>query len=237
MLSVLKFETVARVIATISVVICAAFLLTGLATGPLALLMSGGLISFVVMVLFLPLYNKSWFHKLYGFFRGPTLIYPVLDGQWRGEIESNWSIVKKMLAVSRGEESGPFDPLTQDLDRLKWDPPIPITANILSGFLDFKINVVVDGTTRQSETLSVRLDRTETGIPRLRYIFRQFDESLNLLPSDQETHLGAAELTLSSDGKTLKGRYWTDRVGNKGLNTAGRIVLRRVTKPHSPAST
>lgn len=233
MLSVLKFETIARLIAGLSVMVCALVLLTGWADGPLALMMSAGLVSFLVLMLLLPLYVRSWFHRLYRLIRGPTLIYPVLDGQWHGEIESNWSIVKKLLAVSKGEEPGPFDPLNHDLGSVDWGQPVQVTATIVSGFLDFKMTMLMVGTTRRSETLVVKLDRTETKTPRLRYIYRQTDQSLKIAPTDRETHLGSAELTLSDDGNTLSGRYWTDRIGDKGLNTAGRLMLKRASEANN----
>ncbi|KCZ90217.1 hypothetical protein [Hyphomonas jannaschiana] len=231
MLSVLKFETSVRLIASLSVIVCALVLLTGWVKGPFGLVMKAGVITLIVTLLLLPLYNKKWFHGLYRLIRAEKYVFPVLDGEWRGEIRSNWPLVRKMLAISRGEQSGPFDPLNDDLGQFDWDPPIEVTAIIESGFLDFKMTMCMDGTTRRSETLNAKLDRTETGSPRLRYIYRQFDEGLDIAPTDRESHLGSAELTLSDDGKTLNGRYWTDRVSDKGLNTAGRLVLRRVEAP------
>lgn len=231
MLSILKFDTSVRLIAGLSVMVCAIVLLTGWVKGPIALVMKAGVITLIVTLLLLPLYNRKWFHGLYRLIRAEKYVFPVLDGEWCGEIRSNWPLVRKMLAVSRGEQPGPFDPLNEDLGQFDWGPPIEVTATIRSGFLDFKMTMCMVNTSRRSETLIVKLDRTETGAPRLRYIYRQFDEGLNIAPTDRETHLGSAELTLSDDGNTLSGRYWTDRVGEKGLNTAGRLVLRRVETP------
>ncbi|MEO1321918.1 MAG: hypothetical protein AAFV59_02820 [Pseudomonadota bacterium] len=227
MLSVLKFETQVRIIAVLTVLVCALLLLSGLAGGVWGLITSAGLISLLVLGLLLPLYIRSWFHAVYRCLRGPKFVFPLLDGEWHGEIESNWSLVKKMLAVSSGKEQGPFDPLNADPNDLEWDPPVQVVATIVSGFLDFEMTMLMTGTKRHSETLSVSLDRTEKKRPRLRYIFRQTDDSLKIQPTDRDSHLGSAELILSEDGTTLSGRYWTDRVGEKGLNTAGRLVLRR----------
>ena len=228
MLSVLKFETGVRLIVGLSVVVCAVILFTGWVEGPVALLMRLGVITLIVMLLLAPLYNRTWFHFVYRRLGGPSLVYPVLDGEWHGEVRSNWPIVKRMLDISKGEQTGPYDPLTEDPSKTEEDEPIKVTAIIKSGFLDFKMDVRMDGTARWSETLSVKLDRTETGRPRIRYIFRQVDDSLEIVPTDRESHLGAAQLTLNEDGSVLSGRYWTDRVGDKGLNTSGLIEFRSV---------
>ncbi len=48
--------------------------------------------------------------------------------------------------------------------------------------------------------------------------------------TDSDRHLGAARVTVPLEGRpvVLEGNYWTDRNWNLGLNTAGRIRLRRV---------
>jgi len=151
-------------------------------------------------------------------------LFPMLDGQWEGEVHSNWPRIKAMMEAARGD--GPtFNALS---DPTPTDPvaaPVPITARIESGLLDFRITLTMSPT-RRSHTIFVKPERRPTGRPRLYYVYRQ-EESGTVEVSDASQHQGAAYLDYDSETDSLSGAYWTERQGELGLNTAGRIRLWR----------
>ena len=81
--------------------------------------------------------------------------------------------------------------------------------------------------TSETVTCSLRRDRGERR-PVLFYIYESHVSAPKNTDSDR--HLGAARVTIPLERrpKVLEGNYWTDRNWHLGLNTAGRIRLRRV---------
>lgn len=226
MISALNFQTLVRIITGFAVISCALVLVAFGIGSPIALLSKFGLISLIVSFLILPLTVPSWFRKVYRSIRAPQWFFPLLDGEWEGEVQSNWPLVRAMFEASSGSRPA-FDPRTSTLTDEEWGQPIPIRTTIATCALKFSMTMKMSGSKRRSDLLALKLDKDEMGRPRLRYLYKQVDENLVIESTDSSQHLGAAELIYDAESDSLTGEYWTNRSSDKGLSTAGRIVLRR----------
>lgn len=59
----------------------------------------------------------------------------------------------------------------------------------------------------------------------------------NHAATDEETHLGAADLALTEDYSRAEGTYWTRRSWRTGRNTAGTLDLARLSQRIDPRKT
>lgn len=62
--------------------------------------------------------------------------------------------------------------------------------------------------------------------PELTYVYEQFDPG-PIAVTDTKNHYGAGHLIYNAKQDQFAGEYWTQRNGDRGLNTAGTLVLRR----------
>lgn len=150
------------------------------------------------------------------------MLFPDLNGVWRGNTRSNWPSVKAMLDAYEGvavpRHSGPLDqvPLKEDAIELK------ITAS----FFRLRVEAELGATNATSHSISARvewddhLERFE-----LSYVYNQKTPSPE--STDEWLHPGAARLVLDMDTDGLAGEYWTRRTWRSGLNTAGMISVSR----------
>jgi len=150
--------------------------------------------------------------------------FPLLDGEWTVTLWSNWPQVRATLAAAQGEAPR-FDPLTQEPPS---DPaqPITMTAEITSSLFGIEIRMDVPGTERGSRTIFVRPQWCKPSLPTLTYVYEQTDHQ-PVTVTDVPQHLGAGVLKYHPEVDELRGEYWTQRQGSKGLNTAGSLLLRR----------
>jgi len=150
-----------------------------------------------------------------------------LDGEWEGELHSNWPRIRAMMEAARGDRPA-FDALSSDLPDGLPSEPVRLSATITSGLLDFKI-VMRMSPTRRSYTVFVKPAWCKPSAPRLYYLYEQTEVGA-IETSDISEHRGAAYLDYDPDLDTLHGRYWTERFADRGLNTAGRLILRRAAR-------
>lgn len=150
--------------------------------------------------------------------------FPLLDGTWDVTVWSNWPLVQATLAAAR-RETPAFDPLTQELAS---GPPEPIamTAEIKSSLFGIEMTMEVPGTKRGSRTVFVRPQWCRPGLPTLTYVYEQTDHK-PVAVTDVPQHFGAGVLKYHSESDEMRGEYWTQRQGSKGLNTAGTLLMRR----------
>jgi hypothetical protein len=149
---------------------------------------------------------------------GVRWLFPDIDGQWRGTMESNWPVIM--------ERSGLLQPGAA--------PPsgvIPADFTIKARLFFVRINQTSANGYTSSKTLFVRASRDpEDGELRLSYLY----EATTLQPevTNSGKHHGAGYIDLKEDGRgdqRFEGVYWTNRNWHpNALNTAGKIVLRRV---------
>jgi hypothetical protein len=179
-----------------------------------------GVVNFIVFLLtlrpvFLRVYKMTW-AKLWWF--------PLLEGQWTGELRSNWPRVHAMMLAAKG--AGPhFDALTDELP----DGGELITnldATIRCSLFSIEMEIRIPGTERTSHTVFVRPQWLRPARPQITYVYDQSDQGA-VAVTDAPHHRGAACLAYDANTEQLRGEYWTNRQGVKGLNTAGSLILRR----------
>lgn len=143
---------------------------------------------------------------------GVNKIFPVLEGTWIATLYSNWPEIAKRL-----------------------DPPV--TSNVTPKVGKIKIEqrlftmkmiLDMDDNYTKSHTIFVRPRRcSASGRLQLHYIY----EAQTIVPveTDSASHFGAASLDIKRENEeiSIEGVYWTNRNWAKGLNTAGRITLKR----------
>ncbi len=150
--------------------------------------------------------------------------FPLLDGKWTGELRSNWPRVRAMMMAAKG--AGPkFDTLTDELPRGD-ELVTKLEANIKCSLFNMEIEIHLPGTERTSRTVFVRPQWCRPAQPQLTYVYDQVDHG-QVAVTDVARHRGAAVLDYDRSMKELRGEYWTNRQGTKGLNTAGSLILRR----------
>jgi hypothetical protein len=170
--------------------------------------------------------NKRVFCPLWRLQPVQTLLFPYIAGQWEGQIFSNWPV---MAAMSSAFIDGSEAHSSSDLDvGVIGTADKPIKVLIEADLFRIRIRLRTADDYSTSRTIFVT-PRRSLGVAELLYIF-QNDTPLPV-NTDALSHLGAAFLqVLSKDGQqVIEGTYWTARNWTKGLNTAGRIVLRRPT--------
>mgnify|MGYP003627850398 CR=1 FL=1 len=226
MITALDAKLVVRIIAGLALLIGVFFVALSNPSGAWNLLFKVALISGFVSLIVIPLSSPKIFRWLHKWTGAKHWWFPLLDGVWEGQVHSNWSIVRAMMAASKGEREA-FDPVNDTLSNDEWDEPVNVRMTISSTLLTVALKMEMLGTNRRSSSLVVKLDRDEHRAPRLRYLYRQEDSAFIQAFSDSDTHLGAGELVLTEDGQNLIGRYWTARMAERGLNTAGKLSLKR----------
>jgi hypothetical protein len=146
--------------------------------------------------------------------------FPDLDGMWRGSLESNWPLVSVRL------QNAPAQPPSQ---------PVPATLRVKARLLSIHLSLETDSRYSDSETILVGVSKSGGDVPCLTYIYR--NRTPSPLSTDSGIHHGAARLELRPENgvPTFRGTYWTDRNWEKGLNTAGAVVFRKVREGASAA--
>lgn len=159
-------------------------------------------------------------------------VFPDLNGVWYGTTQSNWGVIekKRMAAATRGKlELGelPSIPLR----------PGDIAMEVKADLFRIKIRSKLSATGGTSTTLSARADKTPTNDEfRLSYLYKQ--DTPEPASTDEGSHDGAATLAISLGRPlSMEGVYWTRRKWREGMNTAGMIVVKRVSELHAPAGT
>lgn len=150
---------------------------------------------------------------------GMWRLFPNIDGSYEVEISSNWSVIK-----ARNEGREPDVSPEGDVALFNRVGRATITARLTR--VDMSLTMDDGYLTSETVACSVRRYKGERR-PVLFYIYDSHVSAPKKTDSDR--HLGAACITvpLERRPKVLEGNYWTDRNWHLGLNTAGRIRLRR----------
>jgi len=224
MINALPATLAARVVTSVIIVICAITIFRNSPTNAHEFLSNQGTVLMVVNLAILALTNQTVFAGFHFATFARFWWFPLLDGEWEGEVLSNFPRVEAMLLAAQ-RKAPAFNTLTQELpDGL--EKSIPVVARIRSSLFEMSIKMEVVGTARRSETLFVRPQWRRPDAPRLLYLYKQVDEG-RVAVTDTSEHFGAAILEFDKEALRLAGEYWTQRQSNKALNTAGRLVLRK----------
>lgn len=150
------------------------------------------------------------------------LLFPDLNGIWLGSSNSNWPVIKQMKDRALSDEKITEEEL-EKIDLQHDDMAIEIKASL------FKIKVLgkLSSTNGNSYSLSSTMYKKEDAeLVNLAYIYEQVTPDPKRM--DQDTHIGAASLSWNACvPNELTGVYWTRRSWRQGLNTAGRINLKK----------
>lgn len=148
--------------------------------------------------------------------RWPVRLWiPDIDGRWSGDLESNWAQVSARL-------KGDY-PVAGQPTQL-----VPVSVVIKARLLSVNMRLEADSRYSNSDTIAVSVScHGAAGTLRLAYVYE--NHTPNPEQTDSGHHFGAGYVDLLDRGDTqsFEGNYWTNRNWTKGLNTAGRIVLRR----------
>ena len=149
------------------------------------------------------------------------IIFPDLNGTWEGTQESNWSKIDAMrkAACNKGAAAADF---VDAIDLLS----LPISLEIKASLFELHVFAILPTTESTSVSAASRLIRSQDGRFILYYVFTQ--ETGLISSTDESVHDGAARLVYYPDQLELSGTYWTKRMWQAGLNTAGRLKVFRV---------
>lgn len=151
-------------------------------------------------------------------------IFPDLNGVWVGATSSNWPKIKKLIDCSHSAET-----ITeQDLFNLP-EQSNTIAMQIKSSLFRVSVEAILTSTKGEAYSITAKPWRHQhTKDIHLSYVYRQENSSHS--HTDEESHLGAADLILRADKyNEANGIYWTKRRWKQGRNTAGTIELKRVS--------
>ena len=189
--------------------------------------------AFIALILWRPVWTFLWRLPLLGKFLSRA-VFPDLNGHWEIEINSNWPIIDAMHNAAKSSKSKRFNVLSEstnlpDLQSLKFQ------ATIEQNWFSTKVSINPSSNSllQSSSTISVDLiPSNETDGKRLAYTYKQANKQTNMhprSPTDEHEFFGSALLLVSEDGQQLTGKYWTNRLWDRGLNAAGLITAKRST--------
>ncbi|MEX2375436.1 MAG: hypothetical protein WD942_07595 [Dehalococcoidia bacterium] len=139
--------------------------------------------------------------------------FPPFDGEWIASLESNWPAIQQ-----RSRPGGP--PVTLQA--------VKANVTIIARLFHIRMNLASDDRYSTSKTVFVRATRDpQDGSVSLHYLYHNTTKKAK--ETDSDSHDGAANLTVEGQGKDIwiEGVYWTNRNWHLGLNTAGKITLRK----------
>lgn len=149
-------------------------------------------------------------------------IYPDLNGTWEAHLETNWPVIDALRRAANGETER-LD--VSAVDKPSLDRPI-FNVKIYQSWT--KVGISLEGREGESVEIAVMPKRGgENEKHSLAYVFRQINPTP--ISTDASSFIGAAWIQISEDSSSMQGYYWTNREWHRGLNTAGRITLKRTS--------
>lgn len=148
--------------------------------------------------------------------------FPDLNGIWAGTTSSNWPTIKMLVDTAKSTKQ-----VTENELHNTPSQNDALVALVKNNLFHVRIIAKLGSTHSDSHTISATPWRHQhTKQIHISYIYQQ--STPNPESTDEETHLGAADLMLVNDGfSTAEGVYWTRRAWRTGRNTAGKISLQR----------
>ena len=149
-------------------------------------------------------------------------VFPDINGIWLGSTSSNWPRIKKMFEASQAAYMVTQD----DLHSIPLQTDA-MAVEIKATLFKVQITASLSSTNSQSHSITVCPRMDAHNRLQLTYVYNQDTPNPSL--TDADNHLGAADLVIDMDNiDKAEGFYWTRRSWQMGLNTAGRLELRRV---------
>ena len=202
---------------------------------PIASLLTSRVIAVVIwgsVALFIVVPGWRLFWKLP--LLGPWLanrIFSDLNGEWTVTLQSNWPVVN-CLKIAAASEEITFDPFVDELPNLL---EASFEVKIKQTWFRTDVTFLPNEKTPllSSETISVEFFKSENGKKSVAWVYKQTnkrDNTQRLAVTDQPKFYGSAILDVIEDATELQGQYWQNRFWDRGLNAAGIITLKRVSR-------
>lgn len=158
--------------------------------------------------------------------------YPDLNGVWVGTTASNWPTIEKMRNAATSDRTVNLDELYETPERHD-----AIAIEISASLFAFRLETGLSSMDATSYSITAKPWKCQhTPRIHLAYVYEQ--ETKDPSTTDEERHMGAADLVYDPQyPDDLEGVYWTRRSWISGLNTAGRLRLRRVSASKDPGKT
>lgn len=151
-------------------------------------------------------------------------VFPDLNGVWIGDTRSNWPTIKRMLDFARSKEE-----ITQSDLHATSEQVDALAVEIKASLFRVQITAGLSNTAGRSHSITVRPRKDTRDNIHLTYVYAQ--NTPNPASTDVEEYFGAADLEIELDDfERATGTYWTRRNWKMGVNTAGRLELRRIKK-------
>ncbi len=182
------------------------------------------LVVFLLPAIFSFIWRPIWkrFPKL------NELVYPDLNGEWDVTLKSNWSRQKQLLDSAKGLNAK-IDFEKCDGEELADLLDVKLKAKITMSMFTFDMrlwNPADNSPIKESDIVSAMpfrvSDYKRAGIY---YIFKQINKNQNL--GDAKTFYGAARVEYHRESDTLKGLFWSERMWERAINTAGEVEFTR----------
>lgn len=195
----------------IAVLYIMTFLSTGTPFSLSSLVSLTGYVSleFIILVWLVGMYGwkllwriNSWLSNLLN-----KKVCPDLDGYWKGHIASNWK--------------------SSDGNTTEKYINVKIEANLF--FIRLKLETTDNYSSSCTVTTFLQKDQNSDEFI-LWYLY--INESYNHRDTDERLHHGAGRLLVKFNNEneiSLTGHYWTNRLWQKNMNTAGKIQLSRLS--------
>lgn len=150
--------------------------------------------------------------------------FPDLNGLWLGNTNSNWPTIKAL--IDHAQSTSTIS--EQELHNIQ-DQRDAMAIHIKNSLFVLKISAGLSSTDGESHSIIAKPRRHQhTEKVHLAYVYKQ--HTPNHAITDEESHLGAADLIIEDEGgRKAEGTYWTRRSWKTGRNTAGRLELERVS--------
>lgn len=150
-------------------------------------------------------------------------MFPDLNGVWVGTTASNWPTIEKMRNAATTENTVDLAELYETAERHD-----AIAVEITASLYSLRLATGLSSMDATSYSITARPWKCQhTPRIHLAYVYEQ--ETKDPSATDEERHMGAADLVYDPHAPDkLEGAYWTRRSWIEGLNTAGRLRLRRV---------
>jgi hypothetical protein len=159
-------------------------------------------------------------------------VFPDLNGVWVGTTSSNWPTIEKMRKAATTKCAIELAELYETPERQD-----AIAVEITASLYSFRLTTGLSSMDATSYSITARPWKCQhTPRIHLAYVYEQ--ETKAPAATDEERHMGAADLVYDPQSPDdLEGVYWTRRSWIEGLNTAGRLRLRRVAPFKDPSKT
>ena len=148
--------------------------------------------------------------------------FPDLNDIWVGTTSSNWPTIKVLVDTAQSTKQITEQELHDIPDQCD-----AMAAQITNSLFALRIDAYQCSTNGDSHSITALPWRNQlTKRIHISCVYRQ--STPNPAWTDDETHLGAADLILVDDNfSKAEGTYWTRRAWRTGQNTAGTLCLKR----------